>query len=58
MSQQQTDSGQQQQLGVIVERLKTFIEESQLTETAKIYEEIRQEIRNLNKKVNQGGNLN
>ena len=55
MSQQQTDSGQQQQLGVIVERLKTFIEESQLTETDKIYEEIRQEIRNLNKKVNQGG---
>ena len=51
MSLQENDSGQHQQLGVIIERLKTFIEESQVTETDKIYEEIRKEIRSLNKKV-------
>jgi hypothetical protein len=51
MSQQQSESGQQQEVSVIVERLKNFIEESQLTETDQIYEEIKEEIRSLNRKV-------
>ena len=51
MSQQQSESGQQQQLAVMVERLKTFIEESRLSETDQLYEEIKQEIRTLNRKV-------
>ena len=51
VSQQQSESGQQQQFGVIVKRLEKFMEESKLTETDQLYEEIKEEIKNINRKV-------
>jgi hypothetical protein len=51
VSQQESESGKQQQLGAIVERLESFMEESKLTETDQLYEEIKEEIRAINRKV-------
>ena len=51
VSQQESESGKQQQLGVVVERLESFMEESKLTETDQLYEEIKEEIRAINRKV-------
>ena len=51
MSQQQSESGQQQQLGIIAERLENLVKETQLAETDQLYEEVREEIRSLNRKV-------